>query len=85
MKYSSKEIIDNVYRYEFTNGDDNVSVLYSRSGTANYIYETETAVKVTDIMGRQQLIYPVNGVVTIPLDGNVKYIKAVMGEIKETV
>ena len=26
MKYSSKEIADNVYRYEFTDGADNVSV-----------------------------------------------------------
>ena len=76
MDYKSVTINNSCYRYEFGNATEGVSVLYSIDGEKTYQYETATPVEVTDIMGNKKTLTPVNGKVTLTLDGNVQYVRA---------
>lgn len=47
---------------------------YSIGNDAVYEYSTDTAVEVTDIMGKKIVVNPIDGKVKININGNVQYI-----------
>ncbi len=72
--FRSREIQDeNIYRYIFSDGENETSALCAVSNTEVTLYSNET-LKVTDIMGKTKEVNPENGKVTFVLTGEMIYI-----------
>lgn len=73
-RFNSLEVNGECYTYTFAGNGKTVTAVYSIGNDAVYEYSTDTAVEVTDIMGKKTVVNPIDGKVMLSINGNVQYI-----------
>ncbi len=68
------DLPEDAYGYLFRNGKRAVSVIWSSAGSDGYSFETAGPVIVTDMMGRETFMTPVDGRITVEIGGDPIYI-----------
>ena len=73
-EYVSSRSKDNVYCHRFSNGENDINVLYSTED--DYVtLACNSPIKVTDIMGCSKIYEPLNGKIYLDLGLDVLYIE----------